>query len=97
MDFHRDVRYALRSLGKSKGFAAVAVTSLALALGLNTTTYAVLDAFMHPYVPYRQPDRLVRISAFGDPRGERVTWADRAVLLHDRLAPFAESLTFFML
>lgn len=55
-----DLRYAIRSLSRSRGFVAVAVLSLALALGLNTTVYAVLDAFTHPTVPYRSPERILR-------------------------------------
>jgi predicted permease len=58
----RDFRYALRSLRKSPGFAAVAVGSLGLGLGLTTTMFALLDAVKHPYVPYREPDRLYSLS-----------------------------------
>ncbi|MBI4501409.1 MAG: ABC transporter permease [Gemmatimonadetes bacterium] len=57
----RDLRYALRSLSRSKGFVAVAVLSLALALGLNTSTFAILDAFMHPFDAYRDSDRLMKV------------------------------------
>jgi len=58
----RDLRYALRSLRKSPGFVAVAVLSLGLGLGLVTTMFALLDAVTHPYVPYRDADRLYRVS-----------------------------------
>ena len=54
----RELRYALRSLGRSPGFVAVAVLSLGLGLGLVTTMFAILDATTHPWVPYRDPDRL---------------------------------------
>ncbi len=57
----RDIRYAFRSLSRSKGFAAIAVISLALALGLNTSMFAILDAFMHPFNPYRDADQLIRV------------------------------------
>ncbi|MBI4499756.1 MAG: ABC transporter permease, partial [Gemmatimonadetes bacterium] len=90
----RDVRNAVRSLSKSRGFVAVAVTSLALALGLNTTTFAVLDAFMHPYVPYRDAEHVVRVWSQGDPRQERVSWAERDALLLERLAHFSDSIAF---
>jgi len=45
-------RYALRSLGRSPIFAVVAVLSLGLALAVNTTMFALIDAVTHPYVPY---------------------------------------------
>jgi predicted permease len=57
----RDVRYAFRSLRKSPGFVAVAVLSLGLGLGLSTTMFALLDAVTHPYVPYRDPERLFSV------------------------------------
>ncbi len=56
------LRYALRSLRRSPGFVAVAVLSLGLGLGLVTTMFALLDAATHPWVPYRDPDRLYRVS-----------------------------------
>ncbi|MDE3217654.1 MAG: hypothetical protein KGO03_14695, partial [Gemmatimonadota bacterium] len=49
---HHDVLAALRSLRRSPGFVAIAVLSLGLAIGLNTTTLAMMDAILHPYVPY---------------------------------------------
>jgi len=64
----RDFRYALRSLRKSPGFVAVAVLSLGLGLGLVTTMFALLDAVAHPYVPYRDPDRLYQVSWRWAPR-----------------------------
>ena len=58
----RDLRHAFRSLKKSPGFVAVAVLSLGLGLGLVTTMFALLDAVTHPYVPYRDADRLYSVS-----------------------------------
>lgn len=57
----RDLRYALRSLGRSPGFALAAVVSLALGLGLVTTMMAILDATTHPWVPFPDPDRLYSV------------------------------------
>ena len=56
-----DVLAALRSLRRSPGFVAIAVISLGLAVGLNTTTFAMLDAIRHPYVPYKNPSELYQI------------------------------------
>jgi len=57
----RDFRYALRSLRRSPGFVVIAVLSLGLGLGLVTTMFALLDAVTHPYVPYRDADRLYAV------------------------------------
>jgi predicted permease len=93
----RDFRYALRSLARSKGFVAVAVVSLALALGLNTTVYAVLDAFINPYVPYRAPERLVRYAITGNWQGERaISRNDRYLFLRERVR-FADTTAIYTL
>lgn len=57
----RDLRYALRSLKKSPGLVAVAVVSLGLGLGLTNTMFSLLDALTHPYVPYKDADRLYQV------------------------------------
>jgi putative ABC transport system permease protein len=54
----RDLAHGLRSLRQSPGFVVTAVLTLALALGLTTTMFGVLDAVVHPYVPFRDPDGL---------------------------------------
>ncbi|MDQ6887248.1 MAG: ADOP family duplicated permease [Gemmatimonadota bacterium] len=60
-----DFRYALRSLAKSRGYTTVAILSLGLALGITTTMFALVDATINPYMPFREPERLYRISPFG--------------------------------
>ncbi len=55
------LRYAWRSLAKSPGFVAIAVVALGMGLGLSTTMFAVMDAVLHPYVAYRDPETLFRI------------------------------------
>jgi predicted permease len=52
-----NLRYALRTLGKSPVFTIVAIVSLALALAVNTTMFALVDAVMNPTVAYNDDGR----------------------------------------
>ena len=56
-----DVRYALRTLGRSPGFAVAAIGPLALGIGLNTGVFSVFENMMYGLVPVPGADQLVTV------------------------------------
>src|SRR6202453_4211885 len=65
----RNVQYALRGLRRNPGFTAVAVLTLALAIGANATIFSLIDQALMRALPVANPNELVVLSFAGSNPG----------------------------
>src|ERR1044071_7621127 len=57
----RDVRYAIATMRRNKGFAAAGVITLALGIGATTAVFSVVYGVLLKPLPYPESERLVRV------------------------------------
>ena len=59
--FLQDTRYGLRNLARNPGFASVAILTLALGIGVNTTIFSVINDTLLKPLPFPDPTRLMLV------------------------------------
>ena len=86
-DIWYDLRHGARLLRKSPGFALIAIVSLALGIGANTTIFQLLDAVRLRTLPVKSPQELARVRiSTGERRGDFYSaYADLTYGIWDRL------------
>ncbi|HKS10236.1 MAG TPA: ABC transporter permease [Pyrinomonadaceae bacterium] len=86
----KDVQFAIRSLLKRPGFTAVAVITLMLAIGVNTTIFSVVNAVLLRALPFHAPEELVSVQKSAGDQGlpgiaayQYLSWRDKQTSLAD--------------
>ena len=91
-DLAQDLRFGARVLRKSPGFAIVAVLTLALGIGANTTIFSAVNGIIFDPLPYPDASRLVRLErqqtwSFSKTEGDKI---ERRCTTLERMAPYLD-------
>ncbi|MGH7536798.1 MAG: hypothetical protein ACREMG_14630, partial [Gemmatimonadales bacterium] len=72
----RDLRYAIRSLSRARGFTLAVVVTLGLGIGANTAIFSVVRGVLLRPLPHRDGDRLVYLrQSITGPGGENILFS----------------------
>jgi len=93
----KDLLHSIRSLIRHPAFTAVAVITLMLAIGVNTTIFSVVNAVLLKALPFRDPQQLVSVAQAPGDGGlpgiaayQYLAWKDRNTSFDD-LAAFTDN------
>lgn len=93
----KELRQSIRSLLRNPGFTAVAVITLTLAIGVNTTIFSVVNAVLLKALPFQEPEQLVSVQKAAEPGGfpgvaayQYLAWKERNTSFDD-LAAFTDN------
>jgi putative ABC transport system permease protein len=93
----KDLSQSFRSLVRHPSFTVVAVITLALAIGVNTTIFSVVNAVLLKALPFQEPQQLVSVQKVAEPGGlpgiaafEYLAWKERNTSFDD-LAAFSDN------
>jgi putative ABC transport system permease protein len=89
-----DLRYAIRMLIKNPGFTAVAVLTLAVSIGANSTLFSLVNRVLFTDLPFKEPQRLVNVQSLITRNGglsnvsgpDYLDWKERSHTLQDLCA-----------
>ncbi len=84
----QDVRYALRQLRKSPGFAAVAIMTLALGIGATTAMFSLVDRILFRSLPYPHDNELVSVGVIAPIIDGKFLFASNYLGWREHQAPF---------
>jgi len=86
----KEIRQTIRSLLRNPGFTTVAIITLMLAIGVNTTIFSVVNAVLLKALPFQQPEQLVSVQKVAEPGAfpgiaayQYLAWKDRNTSFDD--------------
>jgi putative ABC transport system permease protein len=93
----KDLHHSIRSLLRNPGFTAVAVITLTLTIGVNTTIFSVVNAVLLKALPFQQPEQLVSVQRVAGATGlpgiaayQYLAWKEKNTGFDD-LAAFSDN------